>query len=173
MITVNIDEKSIDRFIFKLEKRIESYTEAVDSTMDFAREIILARVETGNMSDGRFRVSKSKKKFGRYESSYGKYQRKPAGLPTSKVTLKFTGNMFKNFLINKGSRINVKNRLYRRSLYFSNNKAVRANGTRSTLSYRELADVHDEKFGGLNYNASMAQGKQILNYFKNKIKTLP
>lgn len=170
MIQVKIDSKGIDRMIFKLEKRFESYTEAVDDTMDYARELILARVESGNMANGQFRVSKAKRKFGRYSFDFGKYERKPEGLPTNKVTLKFSGRMFKNFLISKGGRVNVKNRLFKRSLFFSNNKAIRPNGTTSNITYRELAEVHDKAFEGSNYNMSMAQGKQVLKYFKQRIQ---
>jgi hypothetical protein len=172
MITINVDSKGIDRMIFKLEKRVESYTDAVNDTMEYGRDLILSRVEGGNMANGQFRISKAKKKFGRYSFDYGKYDRAKKGLPTAKVTLKYTGNMFKNFLITRATKINVRNRLYKRSLYFSSNFAVRSNGTMSNITYNELAQIHDEKFGSSNYNMSMAQAKKTLTFFKQRIQRL-
>jgi hypothetical protein len=171
MIQINVDSKGIDRLIFKLEKRVESYTEAVDDTMDEARRIVIDRLRKGKMTNGKLRRSPAKVKRGKYSFDYGKYDReKKAQLTTSIVTLEYSGAMFKNFLINKGSRVNLRNRLFKRSLYFSNNYGFKANGKRSKYTFRQIAEFHDATFGSPNYNLNEVEARAVLRYFKRKLK---
>ena len=151
--------------ILKLQRRLEAktllYKEAIDDAIDYSREIILARVESGHNTDGTFRnTNTDKARVGRYSEWQGEY-RKARGLSVNKHNLKVDGDLFDNFKRTIG-RSDL-NKTYKRSLYFS-----RRTVNNRKITYKELADIQ-EKARKVAFKLSRNQARLVSERFKNKI----
>jgi len=150
-----VDLSGLNRLIIQLEQRKLKYQVALDDAVELAKKTILNRVQLGQLVDGGYRVSK--KPFG--GSRYSERQfiaRTKEGLSTKQHNLNFSGNLHKNFVIDKRDS----KTLFVRNLGFTSRIVVR-----KRITYAELASIQ-EKNTGIGFQLSPSQMIRVMARFK-------
>lgn len=154
------DLSGLNRLIAQLEQRKLDYQVALDEAVSLARETILNRVKNGQLVDGTYRTSNSL--FRRIPFREGRYSerqfkaRTKRGLSIKQHDLYFTGNLYRNFVIDKRSS----NTLFVRNLGFTSRVVVG-----KTITYAELAQIQENKTG-IGFQLSPSQLIRVMARFK-------
>jgi hypothetical protein len=153
------DLSGLNRLIAQLEQRSLDYQVAIDEATKFAQQTILNRVKLGQLVDGGYRVSNNPYNGSRYSRRQFN-ARKGVPLPTNSHNLYFSGTLHKNFVINNNMPLNKGNRLFTRTLGFTNNLVKDR-----TITYAELAQIQENKTG-VGFQLSPSQLIRVMARFK-------
>lgn len=162
---LNIDVRGIDRIILKLEQRLLDYQNAVDVATDFARDTIIRRAKLGQLTDGSYMTSTNPYRGSRYaRTQYIRRRRNSPSLSTLTHNLSFTGNLHKNFVVKRTKSINKKNITFSRTIEFNNTLVAGRRGRSYSLTYAQLATIHEAK--GRMFSLSPSQMQRVIAKFK-------
>ena len=151
------DLSGLNRLIAQLEQRSFDYQVAIDEAVKLAQQTILNRVKLGQLVDGSYRVSNNTYGGSRYSRRQFNARK---GKPTNTHNLYFSGNLHRNFVIDKGMPLNKGNRLFTRTLGFTNNLVKDR-----TITYSELAQIQEDKTG-IGFQLSPSQLIRVMARFK-------
>ena len=157
----NVDLSGLNRLIAKLEQRSLNYQVALDEAVKFAQTTILNRVKLGQLVDGGYRVSNNPYQGSRYSRrQFNTRRNNSTPLTTNTHTLSFTGGLYRNFVIDNRLAPNKKNKLFVRSLGFTNNPVPNKN-----ITYSQLAQIQEDKTG-VGFQLSPSQLVRVVAKFK-------
>lgn len=151
----NADLSGLNRLIAQLEQRSLDYQVALDSAVDLAKTTILNRVQLGQLVDGGYRTSSNPYGGSRYSERQFKARNK-RGLSTKQHNLNFSGNLHRNFVIDKRDS----KTLFVRNLGFTSRIV-----TGKTITYAELAQIQEAKTG-IGFQLSPSQLVRVMARFK-------
>ena len=149
------DLSGLNRLIAQLEQRKLDYQVAMDDAVTLARTTILNRVQLGQLVDGGYRVSNNPYQGSRYSERQFKARNK-RGLSTKQHNLSFSGNLYRNFVIDRRGS----NNLFVRNLGFTSRVV-----TGKTITYAELAQIQEAKTG-IGFQLSPSQLVRVMARFK-------
>lgn len=154
----NADLSGLNRLISQLEQRSLDYQEAIDSAVKLAQTTILNRVKLGQLVDGGYRVSNNPYNGSRY--SRRQFKARVGKAPTNTHNLYFSGDLHRNFVIDNNMPLNKGNKLFTRSLGFTNSLVKDR-----TITYAELARIQENKTG-IGFQLSPSQLIRVIARFK-------
>lgn len=157
----------INEVIKALNELSESIITESDNAMEYSRDLVVKRVESGRDSEGTIMRTRSSKSYFRYSDIYG---RKEANNPRV-FSLNKTGNLHSKF--NRKIKSRGKNR-YTTSITFRGESYVdRSRGGKTkSITYLGLARVHEERWGGSIYALSEQEKAKVLKRFLSRIKKI-
>ena len=154
-----VDLSGLNRLIAQLEQRSVDYQNAIDEAVKYAQQTIKARVKLGQLVDGGYRTSNNPYGGSRYSERQYRF-RKAKGKPTGSHNLYVDGNLHNNFVITNGVSINKANKLYSRSLGFTNT-LIKG----KSITYADLANIQEAKTG-IGFQLSPSQLVRVMARFK-------
>lgn len=158
-MSFTVDLSGLNRLIAQLEQRSLDYQIAIDEATKYAQKTIRARVKLGQLVDGSYRVSNNPYGGSRYSERQFKFRNK-RGLTTNTHTLYVNGNLDRNFVINNGVPMSKGNKLFTRSLGFTNT-LIKG----KSITYADLANIQESKTG-IGFQLSPAQLTRVMSRFK-------
>jgi hypothetical protein len=157
----NADLSGLNRLIAQLEQRSLDYQNAIDEAVKYAQQTIKARVKLGQLTDGSYRVSNNPFGGSRYSERQFRFRKSQSpSLPTGIHNLYVSGNLDRNFVIGSGTSPNKANKLYTRSLGFTNTMV-----SGKKITYAELAQIQEAKTG-IGFQLSPSQLIRVMARFK-------
>jgi len=160
---LDIKVSGFDKIINQVELYYNKVLVVTDDVALQAKDLILSRIESGKNSSGKILVTKSKEKDedGYYSASWGEVRRSNKK-PTSPMTLKDTGGLYKAFTFRKKYKVG-KDQTYILQLYVKNNQVKGRN-----ITYAVLAAYHEDMFGA-SFKPTKGEFNKISKMWKKRL----